>query len=121
MILPWIRYVREGLYPGPTELPRTPLEPPNVRRSSSWVALGVLTSSKPARRSDNRLSPAVLPLFLELQVQGPACQRLLPECRVGKGGCFDWGTLPQPRDVPSAQQSYDQVCEQDVRMMLLMV
>ena len=58
--------------------------------------------------------------FLELQVQGPACQLLLPECRVGKGGCFDWGTLSQPRDVCWAQQGYDQVGEQDVRMILLM-
>ena len=37
MILPWIGYIREGLYPGPTELPRTPPEPP---KCSSKFVLG---------------------------------------------------------------------------------
>ena len=71
MMFPWIRYIREGLYTGSTQLPRTPLEPPNVRRSSSWVALGVLTSSKAVRRSDSRVSLAVLPLPIHMFQKHP--------------------------------------------------
>ena len=73
MMFPWIRYIREGLYTGSTQLPRTPLEPPNVRRSSSWVALGVLTSSKAVRRSDSRVSLAVLPLHIHIHTHIYIC------------------------------------------------